>query len=175
MNTTRATARCATAATVICTIKYIMTMAHASFEKPLPQSRVMHYAHILYEESLLQSVIADVHPDWSASVAQAWKMENVLTALNGGIVKLHYLTESGEENWRIGSRSDEFIPIKHKPRQLQVDAVAEGYALPVYTAIAYFDITKWAWRSFKVVHLISAELMEPNIHVTIKDEGRTIY
>lgn len=150
-------------------------MAHASFDKPLPQSRVMHYAHILYEETLLQSVIADVHPDWSASVAQAWKLENVRTALNGGIVKLHYLTESGEEVWRIGTRSDEFIPIKNKPKQRYIDVVMEGYALPVYTAMTYFDVTKWAWRSFKVVNLISAELMESNIHVTIKDEGRSIY
>lgn len=135
----------------------------------------MHYAHILYEETLLQSVIADVHPDWSASVAQAWRMENVLTALNGGIVKLHYLTESSEEVWRIGTRSDEFIPIKNKPKQRWIDVVADYYAQLNYKVMTYFDVTKWAWRSFKVVNLISAELMESNIHVTIKDEGRTIY
>ena len=135
----------------------------------------MHYAHILYKNALLLSIISDVQANWSASLQDAWKMQNVREALNGGIVKLSYLTDSGNENIQIGTRSPEFIPMKKRPKHSDEQEVEDGFAEPCYDTIKYFDVDKWAWRSFKVENLQAAELMEANIHVTIKDKGRKIY
>jgi len=119
------------------------------------QQRVMHMAHILYRRQQELSIISTTRPDWSGALGEAWKMQRVREALHSGVVQLRYLTENGNVNSRRGTLNADLIPGSKMPKGIQDELIRQGMADPQWGVISYYDLDKKAWRSLKIINLLS--------------------
>ena len=132
----------------------------------IKQSRVMHMAHVLYKhQSDLRQVIVS-RPDWSRAVTDAWKIQRVRDKLHEGVVRLEYLTNSGEINTRRGTLNMEIIPGSKAPKGVQKEWEQLGLCYPDWGTVKYYDLDAKAWRSFKIENLRTALRMDYEIELS---------
>lgn len=124
--------------------------------------RVMSMAHIIYRRDCDFSTITDVQPDWKRAVNDAWRIQDVRTAMQKGLVKIIYTKRNGEEVRRIGTLCADYIPGSKMPK-----GTGSSMIEPNYTTIAYYDITQGGWRSFHIADLITA--------VPVQDVSTPVY
>ena len=116
------------------------------------QQRVMHIAHILYQNNSHSPYATS----WRQSVTDAWGIQAVRDAMLKGIVRLYFFKTNGEETIRHGTLSPDHIPGSKMPKGTQERLIENGAAQPVWASIAFYDLDKKEWRSFKVENLRKA-------------------
>ena len=114
---------------------------------PSTQSRVMHYAHALLEYYPTMA--------WGEVIKLAWQFIYLRQMLQRGIVKFSYLKKDTNLGILVvrparGTLNMELIPIDKRPKDSPVYT-------PNYGTMAYFDLDKMDWRSFKLPYLNNIE------------------
>ena len=119
---------------------------------PSTKSRVMHYAHALLK----------FYPtmEWGEIIKLAWQFIYLRRMLQQGIVKFSYLKTDKTLGVLVvrparGTLNMELIPIDKRP----VESLDTRSAMrtPSWGTMAYFDLDKMEWRSFKLPYLNSIE------------------
>ena len=93
----------------------------------------------------------------SQALKYAWWFERFRSQLATGIYRFSYLKLDGDIREAIGTLNPEFIPSDKLP------VTRNPSPVPPANTFAYFDITKNAWRSFRLDNFIGfVEEMERN-------------
>ena len=101
-------------------------------------SRVMHMAHSLQQSNPTMT--------WSEALKLAWQFQYLRDMLRAGIVKFSYLKSSAilnEPRQARGTLHPELIPEDKKPKG------SPDYK-PNWGTIAYYDLDRQDWRSFRL-------------------------
>ena len=120
----------------------------------------MHYAHALLE----------YYPTmvWSEIMKLAWQFIYLRQMLQRGIVKFSYLKKDTNLGILVvrparGTLNMELIPIDKRPKDSPVYT-------PNYGTMAYFDLDKMDWRSFKLPYLNSIESYSTLNTINLSDD-----
>ena len=122
-------------------------------------SRVMHMAHKLQEICPAKS--------WSDCLKLAWQFIHLRNMLRSGIVKFSYLKGKTQGVPVIrparGTLHDLLIPEDKKPKS------SPTYT-PNYSTIAYFDLDRQDWRSFRLDALYNIDAYAMITDVPLNEE-----
>ena len=80
----------------------------------------------------------------------AWHMEHIRKSMQNGIVRFVFIKLSGEIRMAKGTLHPLLIPEDKRPK-----GTATGE--PNYSTIAFFDLDKQDWRSFRILDFQYAE------------------
>ena len=125
------------------------------------QQRVMHTAHLLYNYTKEVSCVSNVHPNWSASLLDAWAIQRVREAMQSGVVRLYFVKNNGEHVARVGTLCADYIPGSKMPKGVRDAEIEQGLTEPVWNVLNYYDLTKQGWRSFDLRYLQKAVPAKP--------------
>lgn len=122
-------------------------------------SRVMHMAHKLQESYPAKS--------WSDCLKLAWQLIYLRNMLRSGIVKFSYLKGKTQSVPVIrharGTLHELLIPEDKKPK-------GSPMYTPNYSTIAYFDLDRQDWRSFRLDALYNIDAYAMLTDVPLNEE-----
>ena len=121
-------------------------------------SRVMHMAHSLQQTNPTKK--------WSELLKLAWQFQYLRDMLRAGIVKFSYLKSSAilnEPRQARGTLHPELIPEDKKPKD------SPTYT-PNWGTMAYFDLDKMEWRSFRLDYMRNIEAYATLNNVPLNDD-----
>ncbi len=136
----------------------------------LNHKRVMHMAHILYRRDLEISIIGNTKSDWQRACKDAWRILDVRTAMQQGLVKIYFTKKNGEVVSRIATLNPDHIPGSKMPKGTSMETLAQNYA-----TMTYYDLTRGAWRSFCIAELLSAVPVEDVSMPVYMNSGEKLY
>ena len=102
------------------------------------KSRVMHMAHVFARQGM----------DKSYALTWAWHMETLRKGMQNGIVRFWFTKKDGSIRDAKATLHPLLIPLDKMPHM-------DLQHQPVYTAIAFFDLDKQEWRSFRITDFLS--------------------
>ena len=102
-------------------------------------SRAMKRAHILHANNPAFA--------WSDILRYGWYFERFTEWLKNGVIHFSYFKEDGSIREARGTLSTLLIPLDDAPK-------GTATAKPNYGVIAYYDIDKKGWRSFRITDFI---------------------
>ena len=113
-------------------------------------SRVMHIAHTLMsdEQKIILPMSKQTVSSWSDCMKMAWYFMRLKRALSDGVVQFSFRKSDGSVREARGTLNGTLIPREDAPKDEQ------GNRTPVWSAIAFYDIDKKAWRSFRISSFI---------------------
>ena len=116
-------------------------------------SRVMHMAHELQESNPTMT--------WSELLKLAWQFQYLRNMLRAGIVKFTYIKGTTKDEPEIrparGTLHPELIPEDKKPK-------GSPTYTPNYSSMAYYDLDRQDWRSFRLDALYNVDA-----YITLND------
>ena len=112
------------------------------------QSRVMHYAHIIYQAGGC---------NWSEALQAAWDMHYLRRWLALGIAEFTYIKRNGDTRTARGTLCPELIPVSKAPKGVLQREIDAGLAEPNYKSIAYYDLDREAWRAFNIENFLTLD------------------
>ena len=121
-------------------------------------SRVMHMAHSLKETNPTMT--------WSELLKLAWQFQYLRDMLRAGIVKFSYLKSSAilnEPRQARGTLHPELIPEDKKP-------VGKYPTRAYWGTMAYYDLDRQDWRSFKLNLLYNVDAYLTLNEVPLNDD-----
>ena len=120
------------------------------------QTRVMHYAHILYNDNLFPTMTSGER--WKACLNEAWELHYLRQLLAHGVVEFAYIKQ-GSYTIRTarGTNCLDIIPLSKHPNGHQQHLIDAGVEQPNYKSIAYYDLDKENWRAFSVTRFVQVK------------------
>ena len=121
------------------------------------QQRVMHYAHILYNETPweLTSILTDgIESRWKEALRRAWELHYLREMLAHGIVEFTFIKKDGTLRTARGTNYPDLIPPRCAPSGRQQAEIEAGLTEPNWKSIPYYDLDKEAWRAFSIENFV---------------------
>ena len=113
-------------------------------------SLALHYAHNLYtnEHKIILGVSREEVLDWRDCVKMGWYFVRFRQWLNKGVVTFTFQKKNGDVREAKGTTNLLLIPREDHPHPMGPESVTP------FSAIAFYDLDKRAWRSFSITHFI---------------------
>ena len=102
------------------------------------------YAHILHRAGKAYN---NLGLTWQRAVTNGWYFVTLREALRRGVIRFSYWKKDGTLREARGTLSPILIPEEDTPKGI-------SNPHPNYSAIAYYDIDKKAWRSFAICQFV---------------------
>ena len=91
--------------------------------------RVMKYAHQLF---------ITINATWSECLRRAWSLIRLINRMKEGSTPFCYRKKDGSIRQAYGTLRVSDLSLSHGSREKK----------PCWSAVSYFDLSKWQWRSF---------------------------